>query len=1152
MPTINNSRDELLNLFPDNNQQLIEAQDIRAFVNAIYDEAVIKGEDVIDNLVTISSTLPLSAQQGYILNTSKEPVFGNPPIDGYVLRSYRNGTRYWDEPISRLGQLIDVSDDIPVNGDYLIYDSSLKEWIPKKPFSLMSYLEKGGREWNSKYSYKKGDIVTEKNLIYVALVDSYGTPPNSYPGSWELVKDIESLNDLIDVELQFGQINDGDYLRANYQGIFSNSNFDLDVLYVMYQKITEGTGIDVTVENTNVKISLNAELDELNNVYAPNPNNRDILVYDTGTRKWISTDIIDRVDRGGQEWVSDFNYQKGAIVTRYNKTFSAQFPNIGEDPLTSSNWKIHSLENQPDVLINQLENGDVLLYDSFGLKWVNTGTTFEGGTQEQKYKIPRLDENGKLDSNMIEVTMFHRIDSWDPSFGEEYPDTSNETPGAFWDIVFYDGTTLEYTFNTGDLVGKTVKAGDFIIWGLGGWTIMPAVMNPLEYYRRDGSQPITSNFEAGGFKLINVAQGTDLNDGVTYRQLQTKENYLDVPDFNDYVLASDVNGNRYWVENTGGIQVVEWGDIQGTLSQQTDLQDALDLKSDKTEVFLQTQFQDESDGTAGKPIVTSSNGKIHNSFISIESLHYVGTWTPQSGNEYPDISNETPGAFWIVQGLVIDYTFMTGELIGQSVSNGDYMMYGTNGWDIINSTIDPNIYYRLDGTKEIEAPFAGGNQQIKNIAQGTENSDAITLFQHNQHKTDVNNPHVVTKTQIGLGDVQNLAPEDMPISDDTQSALDSKENWLKNPTIDGMVLSSSASGQRSWINIDTKIDWGDIGGTLNNQTDLWDQLESKVKKSGDSMTGQLTVQNRIQANELLVMSSNNISSVIFDNTNVGNDTKLMWSSSEEEFQVQLNDGSTYKILHEGNVNPDEYLKKSGGLMTGPLYMHEYIPTSNLEATTKYYVDQEVAKIPTNVMTTDVYDSDNTGIVDDSEKLGGYTPDWYATDVDLAERVSIHGDTMDGKLIIQDDLESQEVFTNKLTVGLNPSLGNDSRIVFTDQNIPNATPAIFWNSSQQDFMIDEIAGKNYRIWHSGNLSPDVINRTVRRTFIGDGSTTTFDIPEGYTPTNCNVYYNGVRLVETLDYDSTSGTEIVFVIAPEVGDHIHIEAFQSGLLGDNPSS
>ena len=44
------------------------------------------------------------------------------------------------------------------------------------------------------------------------------------------------------------------------------------------------------------------------------------------------------------------------------------------------------------------------------------------------------------------------------------------------------------------------------------------------------------------------------------------------------------------------------------------------------------------------------------------------------------------------------------------------------------------------------------------------------------HIARVDNPHGVTKVQVGLGNVENLAPADMPISSATQAALNAKAN----------------------------------------------------------------------------------------------------------------------------------------------------------------------------------------------------------------------------------------------------------------------------------------------------------------------------------------------------------------------------------------
>jgi hypothetical protein len=61
-----------------------------------------------------------------------------------------------------------------------------------------------------------------------------------------------------------------------------------------------------------------------------------------------------------------------------------------------------------------------------------------------------------------------------------------------------------------------------MVWGVGGWSIMRSAMNPSLYYKLDGTQPISADFQAGGFKLINVANGTSSNDAVNFSQLSGK------------------------------------------------------------------------------------------------------------------------------------------------------------------------------------------------------------------------------------------------------------------------------------------------------------------------------------------------------------------------------------------------------------------------------------------------------------------------------------------------------------------------------------------------------------------------------------------------------------------------------------------------------
>jgi hypothetical protein len=244
------------------------------------------------------------------------------------------------------------------------------------------------------------------------------------------------------------------------------------------------------------------------------------------------------------------------------------------------------------------------------------------------------------------------------------------------------------------------------------------------------------------------------------------------------------------------------------ISDVTGLQLELDNKSDITHgheisdiTDLETELQDRytknehiavSNGTndAGKPIVLNGSGQIDSSMLDVSTFYYVGPFNPSlctdpsTGCEYPDTTGENFGAFWVVQDLTATYTFVEGDLAGKPVDNGDFMVHSVGGWSIMVGEMNPMLYYKLDGTQAITDAFAGGGQQLKDIADGTDDSDAVTVLQLNLkadltyvdnennaqdvnitqaqntadtalndvtvHVADLENPHGVTKAQLGL------------------------------------------------------------------------------------------------------------------------------------------------------------------------------------------------------------------------------------------------------------------------------------------------------------------------------------------------------------------------------------------------------------------
>lgn len=104
------------------------------------------------------------------------------------------------------------------------------------------------------------------------------------------------------------------------------------------------------------------------------------------------------------------------------------------------------------------------------------------------------------------------------------------------------------------------------------------------------------------------------------------------------------------------------------------------------------------------------------------------------------------------------------------------------------NAIDKEITDRTDADSELQ-------EQI------TKNAGDITTLQNNintvsgnlsTHINDKNNPHAVTKAQVGLGNVDNTSDADKPVSDATQTELNKKENTSNKVTT---ITSSSTNVQ---------------------------------------------------------------------------------------------------------------------------------------------------------------------------------------------------------------------------------------------------------------------------------------------------------------------------------------------------------------------
>jgi len=315
-----------------------------------------------------------------------------------------------------------------------------------------------------------------------------------------------------------------------------------------------------------------------------------------------------------------------------------------------------------------------------------------------------------------------------------------------------------------DVAGKKVysKGNDGGIFTVGGFD---GVHNDLEGRSTADAHPLTA---------ITGLSST----------LDGKEDDLGIPTVNDMMLSSKIDGSRSWitppegvtdhlllsnigtkshaaidthiddVDNPHLVTVVQIGAEPSNANIQAHIADlttnphgvtASDVGAspedhDHDDVyFTEAEHLAASAGTGdvGKPVKLNANGKLDSTFLDFTAWTHMGSWNPSVGEEYPDETGLEHGAFYNVVEIIADtFTFTGGDLAGQETENGDMMVFGLVGWTLLQSDLNPDLYYMLDGSVGLTGAFAGGGQIISNIADGVVATDAVAMGQIASFATD--------------------------------------------------------------------------------------------------------------------------------------------------------------------------------------------------------------------------------------------------------------------------------------------------------------------------------------------------------------------------------------------------------------------------------
>ena len=180
------------------------------------------------------------------------------------------------------------------------------------------------------------------------------------------------------------------------------------------------------------------------------------------------------------------------------------------------------------------------------------------------------------------------------------------------------------------------------------------------------------------------------------------------------------------------------------------------------------------------------NGAIYdfvNSSVSTNTAYFIGTFNSLSDleNYSGEVSNN-------------DYAFVV------SVDLNSNTVYNRYKYNSENETW--NFEYSLNNSSFTAAEW-------ETIQSGLTANDRTN---YNNHLANTNNPHSVTKAQVGLGNVDNTSDANKPVSTAMQTALDAKQDTL---TFDGTYNASTnkAATVSTVTNAINNLDVSSVGGS---------------------------------------------------------------------------------------------------------------------------------------------------------------------------------------------------------------------------------------------------------------------------------------------------------------------------------------------------
>jgi hypothetical protein len=305
---------------------------------------------------------------------------------------------------------------------------------------------------------------------------------------------------------------------------------------------------------------------------------------------------------------------------------------------------------------------------------------------------------------------------------------------------------------------------------------MVSEMNPTMYYKLDGSSAITDNFQGGGFRLSNIADGISQQDAVTMNQITT---------FSSVFYARDGSLPLTNHFKAAGYKLTDLGDGTNSQDGATFGQVQKKFNKDGSEVFQGDLLV--GDGTYGGTLTLRARNTYNDPSISFNRK--------DNGNIFKIYSPDNEN---------IKFGFFNPD--STSPNNPVAEMEFTRGGNL-------NITGTSHVSEFIESIDSISTNASLNIGLNTNNNSAIS-FNYNSvyDKANLYFDNIDKAFKID----ETSAEEGYRIWHSGNVNPDTFEPYLGDPSSDGQILASTTSGSRYWK--EEVKDFITLGDTPNDYT----------------------------------------------------------------------------------------------------------------------------------------------------------------------------------------------------------------------------------------------------------------------------------------------------------------------------------------------